>query len=171
MKWGEKSGLPLVPCPKCGEEVLELVAGPGSKVPGAVFFACRFHDRDVSSWLSSCFIAVIFKLALVKCNVVPNSILQDPSSCPWFLFADKYKGMLIRRGLIEATAAETVIQQPEPELAAVGRDSDVPMLGAIGGLDAKLKKLVTIGQIGVVCTLVIAVFVVLGVIILLVNRK
>ena len=45
---GEKTGLPLLPCPKCGSEVLELVCGPGSKVLGAVFFKCQFHERDVS---------------------------------------------------------------------------------------------------------------------------
>ena len=86
--------------------------------------------------------------------------------------------MLIRKGMIGATRVE--IEQPVPEFnsevaglvdAGVGRDNAVPILGEIGGLDAKLKKLVTLGQIGVVCTLVIAVFVVLGVIILLVNRK
>lgn len=49
LKIGERTKLPLVPCPKCGEEILELTCGPGSKVPGAIFFKCRFHDRDVSS--------------------------------------------------------------------------------------------------------------------------
>jgi hypothetical protein len=93
------------------------------------------------------------------------------------MFADKYKRMLIRKGLITPTREEIEGRgrQVFSEVAglgdaAVGRDNVVPILGEIGGLDAKLKKLVTLGQIGVVCTLVIAVFVVLGVIILLVNR-
>jgi hypothetical protein len=42
------TGLPLVACPKCGEEIMELTCGSGSKAPGAMFFKCRLHERDVS---------------------------------------------------------------------------------------------------------------------------
>lgn len=52
LKCGERTGLPLIPCPDCGEEILELVAGSGSKVPGAIFFKCRLHERDVSFYLN-----------------------------------------------------------------------------------------------------------------------
>jgi hypothetical protein len=38
-----------VPCPTCGEEIIELVAALGSKVLKAIFFKCRLHERDVSS--------------------------------------------------------------------------------------------------------------------------
>ncbi|CAD6262410.1 unnamed protein product [Miscanthus lutarioriparius] len=44
-KFGKRMGLPLVPCPKCGEEIMELTCGPGSKVPRAIFFKCRLHER------------------------------------------------------------------------------------------------------------------------------
>jgi hypothetical protein len=46
-KMGKVTGLPLVPCPKCGSEILELTCGEGSKVPGAIFFKCVLHERDV----------------------------------------------------------------------------------------------------------------------------
>jgi hypothetical protein len=68
------------------------------------------------------------------------------------LFADKYERMLIDKGVIGATRVET--KQPVPELS-----SEVPGLDArdnvqtiLGSLDAKLKKLVILGKIGVVCT-------------------
>lgn len=47
-KFGKCTGLPLVACPTCGEDIMELTCGQGSKVPGAIFFKCRLHERDVS---------------------------------------------------------------------------------------------------------------------------
>ena len=58
LRLGARTGLPLVPCPKCGEEILELTSGPGSKVPGAIFFKCRLHERDASADLFNCSLPV-----------------------------------------------------------------------------------------------------------------
>lgn len=110
--------------------------------------------------------------------MILKSLSQDPSTCRWYLFQDKYERLLISKGIIEGRRLE--VDQPVPEMssevagfegAVDSRDNAVPLLGQIGGLDAKLKKLVILGQIGVVCTLIIAVFVVVGVILLLLNRE
>jgi hypothetical protein len=107
-------------------------------------------------------------------------------TCLWFLFADKYEKMLIDRRVIAITGVET--EQPVPELSdEVGGlqvavdgannvlacvNDDVEALKAtIGGVDAKLKKLVVLGEIGVVFIVILAVFVVLGVIKMLVMLK
>jgi hypothetical protein len=85
--------------------------------------------------------------------------------------------MLVEMGVIQVTKVET--EQPVPELSdevgglhgaidgtsnglACVNDDVEALKASIGGLDAKLKKLVDLGQIGVVCIVVLAVFVVLG---------
>ena len=100
--------------------------------------------------------------------MVSKSLSQVPGTCLWYLFVDKYEKMLIKRGVIAITGVET--EQPVPELsdevgglqAAVDGvnnvlacvNDDVEALKAtIGGLDAKLKKLVVLGEIGVVSLL------------------
>lgn len=89
------------------------------------------------------------------------------------MFAENYEKMLIRKGFIGAKQAvpefHTEVEGLVP--AGGGRDNAVPLLGPIVDVDAKLKQLVSLGQIGVACIVVIAVFVVLGVIFLLFNRN
>jgi hypothetical protein len=77
--------------------------------------------------------------------------------------------MLIARGLIGgARVGGTEEQVPvnHDELGGLqGEEHDVEALkNDIAGLDAKLKKLVDLGQIGVVCFVIVSVFVVVGVI-------
>ena len=47
--------------------------------------------------------------------MVSKSLSQVSGTCPWYLFADKYEKMLIKRGVIAITGVETV--QPVPELS------------------------------------------------------
>ena len=95
--------------------------------------------------------------------------MQVPGTCPWFLFQDKYERLLVARGLIGGTREEGHEQQVvvnHDELGGLqGEEHAVEALkSGIVGLDAKLKKLVDLGQIGVVCCVVASVFVVVGVI-------
>jgi hypothetical protein len=84
------------------------------------------------------------------------------------LFADKYRRLLIRRELIEDTRVDSAraVHVISDELGGLqGAEHDVEALETrIAGLDVKLKKLVDLGKIGVVCSVVVAVFVVGGVI-------
>ena len=94
--------------------------------------------------------------------------MQVPGTCPWFLFQDKYERLLVARGLIGGTREGGHEQQVvnHDELGGLqGEEHAVEALkSGIVGLDAKLKKLVDLGQIGVVCCVVASVFVVVGVI-------
>jgi len=84
------------------------------------------------------------------------------------LFADKYERLFIQRGLIEGTRVDSTQAVPVicDELGGLqGAEHDVEALETrIAGLDAKLKKPVDLGEIGAVCSVVVTVFVVVGVI-------
>ncbi|WVZ79263.1 hypothetical protein U9M48_026865 [Paspalum notatum var. saurae] len=69
-KVGMRTGLPLVPCPKCGDEVMELRASDLSKILGQIFFKCRLHEKDV------------------------------PGTCPFYLLAEKYEKFLQNYGVL-----------------------------------------------------------------------
>lgn len=53
-KNGWRTGLPLVSCPRCGEEVIELQSGTECKNPNKIFFKCCKNEMHVSC-LAACF--------------------------------------------------------------------------------------------------------------------
>jgi hypothetical protein len=115
-----------------------------------------------------------------------------PESCPWYLFADKYEKMLIATGIIEkrGTAMAGIrLEQSLPEVEqiriAIGRieglveanktelarllDDVLSLKNGTDRVDEKLQKLIDIGKFAAVCLVVLAVFVVVGVIVMLVK--
>ncbi|KAG2598125.1 hypothetical protein PVAP13_5KG529300 [Panicum virgatum] len=63
-KFGKRTGYPLVICPFCGDEVIELLSGPGAKNPNKVYLKCCQNEQNVTG------------------------------TCGFYLFADKYRRML-----------------------------------------------------------------------------
>ena len=113
--------------------------------------------------------------------------LQDSTTCPWYLFADKYEKLLIAKGLVEKRGTtdagirqEDSMNEVEQIKIAIGRLEGVveankteltPLLADVVSLKnesdrvaEKLQKLVDLGKIVAVCLVVAAVFLVLGVI-------
>jgi ubiquinone biosynthesis protein UbiJ len=110
---------------------------------------------------------------------------------PWYLFADKYEKMLIANGKIEMTGDVAIIRPEEslPEveqiriairrlegLVEANKTELAPLLDDVVSLkngadrvDEKLHKLIDIGKIVVVCLVVVAVFVVVGVVTMVVK--
>jgi hypothetical protein len=100
-------------------------------------------------------------------DLVNNLQVQVLGTCPWYLFQDKYEHLLVARGLIakEGGHEQHVVVNNDELGGLQGEEHDVEALkSGIAGLDAKLKKLVDLGQIGVVCCVIVTVFVVVGVI-------
>ena len=95
-----------------------------------------------------------------------NWQVQVPGTCPFYLFQDKYEQLLVARGLIAKEGGHGQQVMNNDELGGLqGEEHDVEALkSGIAGLDAKLNKLVGLGQIGVVCCVIVTVFVVVGVI-------
>ena len=184
LRLGARTGLPLVPCPKCGKEILELTTGPGSKVPGpssSSVGSMREMQVPTSSIVPSLFNSddTLVVVLLYK--------LQDSTTCPWYLFADKYEKLLIAKGLVEKRGTtdagirqEDSMNEVEQIKIAIGRLEGVveankteltPLLADVVSLKnrsdrvaEKLQKLVDLGKIVAVCLVVAAVFLVLGVI-------
>jgi hypothetical protein len=110
---------------------------------------------------------------------------------PRYLFAAKYKKMLIANGKIEKTGVVAIIRPEEslPEveqiriairrlegLVEANKTELAPLLDDVVSLkngadrvDEKLHKLIDIGKIVVVCLVVVAVFVVVGVVTMVVK--
>ncbi|KAJ1254724.1 hypothetical protein BS78_K336500 [Paspalum vaginatum] len=157
VKVGTRTGLPLVPCPKCGSEVLELRASDLSKIPGQIFFKCRRHEN----W--------------------------DPGSCPFYMLADKYEKFLRSKTFgadspmnMEETTPELAEQvgrlqneldhlQEEVEVLRHGlaaMNGDVQALkNGLGSVDVKCSKMMNISHLGLGCQLVVVLFVVVGVVV------
>lgn len=115
-----------------------------------------------------------------------------PGTCPWYLFADKYEKMLIEKGFIQKNRTvvagiraekalptveqiriaiehiEGLVEANKTELAPL-LDDVVSLKNGADRVDEKLQNLVVIGKIAAVCLVVVAVFVIVGVIIMLVK--
>ena len=89
--------------------------------------------------------------------------MQVPGTCLFYLFQDKYERLLVAKGLIAREGGhEHHLVVNNDELGGLqGEEHDVEALkSGIAGLDGKLKKLVVLGQVGVVCCVIVTVFVV-----------
>ncbi|KAJ1276095.1 hypothetical protein BS78_05G188000 [Paspalum vaginatum] len=152
-KVGLRTGLPLVPCPKCGDEVVELRVSELSKIPGQIFFKCRLHEKDV------------------------------PGTCPFYMMAEKYEKFVQNMGgtfdhgqdvdqskheLLDEVArlqdelgrVQGLVDALENGLVMV--NADVQGLKAVlGSVDVKCTMLMKFGQLGLICQLVVALLVVI----------
>ncbi|WVZ50666.1 hypothetical protein U9M48_001898 [Paspalum notatum var. saurae] len=109
-KVGMHTGMPLVPCPKCGDEVVELRASDLSKIPRQIFFKCRLHEKDME-------------------QTAPTLVEQ------------------VGRLKTELDRVKEEVEALQSRIAFVTADVQ-GLKNALGTLDVKCSKLISIGQLG-----------------------